>query len=66
MRLTPYAGEATRVKGLLMRLLDAGVMAFTCGHGPYHLRFLPPVGVLEEADVVAVMDVVGQHLEEPI
>ena len=64
MRLTPYAGEGSRVKPLVMRLLEAGVMAFTCGHGPFHLRFLPPVGVLQEADLEEVMAIVGSVLED--
>ena len=64
MRLTPYGGEGSRVKPLIMRLLDAGVMAFTCGHGPFHLRFLPPVGVLQETDLEEVMGIVGSVLED--
>ncbi|MCH2153941.1 MAG: aminotransferase class III-fold pyridoxal phosphate-dependent enzyme [Phycisphaerales bacterium] len=64
MRLTPYGGEGSRVKPLIMRLLDAGVMAFTCGHGPFHLRFLPPVGVLQDADIEAVMEIVDSVLED--
>lgn len=64
MRLTPYAGEAALVKPLIMRLLEAGVMAFTCGHGPFHLRFLPPIGVLQEKDLEEVMEIVGSVLED--
>ncbi len=64
MRLTPYGGDATRIKPLLMRMLDAGVIAFSCGHGPVHLRFLPPMGVLTESDIESVLGIVGDVLEE--
>ncbi|MDG2423628.1 MAG: aminotransferase class III-fold pyridoxal phosphate-dependent enzyme [Phycisphaerales bacterium] len=64
MRLTPYGGDGARIKALLMRLLDAGVIAFSCGHGPFHLRFLPPVGVLQEADIESVLSIVSDVLED--
>ncbi|MEE2906198.1 MAG: aminotransferase class III-fold pyridoxal phosphate-dependent enzyme, partial [Planctomycetota bacterium] len=64
MRLTPYGGDSARIKALLMRMFDAGVIAFSCGHGPYHLRFLPPVGVLQESDLESVLSIVGDVLED--
>jgi acetylornithine aminotransferase len=63
MRLTPYGGDGTAMKALVRRLFDAGVIAFSCGHGPFHLRFLPPVGVLTDDDLAAVMAIVGDVLE---
>ncbi len=47
MRLTPYGGDKARIGRLLANLFEDGVIAFSCGHGPYHLRFLPPVGVMQ-------------------
>jgi 4-aminobutyrate aminotransferase-like enzyme len=47
MRLTPFGGDKDRIGRLLQNLFQDGVIAFLCGHGPYHLRFLPPVGVME-------------------
>jgi len=47
MRLTPFGGSREKVGKLLNNLFEDGVIAFSCGHGPYHLRFLPPVGVMK-------------------
>ncbi len=47
MRLTPFGGRKTAVIGALRRLFDDGVLAFYCGHDPYHIRFLPPIGVMQ-------------------
>ena len=64
MRLTPYGGDGQRIKALLNRMFDAGVVAFYCGHGPFHLRFLPPLGVLQESDIREAMQIVSDSLEE--
>ncbi|MGA1224410.1 MAG: aminotransferase class III-fold pyridoxal phosphate-dependent enzyme [Phycisphaerales bacterium] len=47
MRLTPFGGSREKIGRLLHNLFEDGVIAFSCGHGPYHLRFLPPVGVMQ-------------------
>jgi 4-aminobutyrate aminotransferase-like enzyme len=47
MRLTPFGGNKEKIGKLLNNLFEDGVIAFSCGHGPYHLRFLPPVGVMK-------------------
>jgi len=47
MRLTPFGGDKERIGCLLQNLFQDGVIAFICGHGPHHLRFLPPIGVME-------------------
>jgi 4-aminobutyrate aminotransferase-like enzyme len=59
MRLTPFGGEKAAVIALLHRLYENGVIAFYCGHGPYHVRFLPPVGVLcpdDFGDIFAIIE----------
>ncbi len=38
-------------KNLLLKLFDAGVVAFLAGHDPYVVRCLPPFGVMEKADI---------------
>lgn len=48
MRFTPFAGEKAPILELLRTLFDLGLIAFYCGHGPHHVRFLPPLGVLED------------------
>jgi len=47
MRFTPFGGEKAKITNALRIMFDEGVIAFYCGHGPYHIRFLPPVGVME-------------------
>lgn len=63
MRLTPYGGQLAPLKALLHRLYEQGVIAFSCGHGPYHLRVLPPVGVLQPADVEAFLEQIESALD---
>ncbi|MHC4246083.1 MAG: aminotransferase class III-fold pyridoxal phosphate-dependent enzyme [Planctomycetota bacterium] len=46
-RLTPFGGSRAMIMKALHVMFDEGVIAFICGHDPYHLRFLPPVGVME-------------------
>ena len=64
MRLTPYGGRLDAIKPLLHRLYANGVVAFYCGHGPYHLRFLPPVGAMQPADITEVMGLLEQAMDE--
>ncbi|MCA9286828.1 MAG: aminotransferase class III-fold pyridoxal phosphate-dependent enzyme [Phycisphaerales bacterium] len=47
MRLTPFGGDKGMVTKALAAMFEEGVVAFYCGHGPFHVRFLPPVGVME-------------------
>jgi len=62
MRLTPFGGNRDRINRLLHRLFEDGVIAFSCGHGPYHLRFLPPVGVMRPEDFVPVFEILERSL----
>jgi 4-aminobutyrate aminotransferase-like enzyme len=47
----PHDGTMDSVKTVLMKLFDIGVVAFYCGHGPYLIRMLPPLGAMTEADI---------------
>jgi acetylornithine/N-succinyldiaminopimelate aminotransferase len=47
----PRDGTMEQVKSVLMKLFDAGLVAFYCGHGPFLVRLLPPLGAMTEADV---------------
>jgi len=47
MRFTPFGGEKDPIMKLCRALYDEGVVAFYCGHSPYHVRFLPPLGVMK-------------------
>ncbi|MDX2115179.1 MAG: aminotransferase class III-fold pyridoxal phosphate-dependent enzyme [Planctomycetota bacterium] len=48
MRFTPFGGKKDAVLKLCNVLFEEGLISFYCGHGPYHVRLLPPLGVLEE------------------
>lgn len=47
MRLTPFGGDRHQVIAAIHAMYDAGVIAFYCGHDTLHVRFLPPVGVMQ-------------------
>lgn len=50
MRFTPFGGKKDKVQAACKAIFEAGVVLFYCGHGPYHLRVLPPLGVMKEED----------------
>lgn len=50
MRLTPFGGDKEKITKACRSCFDEGVVLFYCGHGPYHLRMLPPLGVMREQD----------------
>lgn len=50
MRFTPYGGDKDKIMKACKALFDEGVIVFYCGHGPYHIRMLPPLPVFDEKD----------------
>lgn len=62
MRLTPFGGDKTKVMKSLHTMFDEGVIAFYCGHGPFHIRFLPPVGVMKPEQFGEVFEIVERAL----
>jgi len=62
MRLTPFGGDKPMVMKALNVLFDEGVIAFYCGHGPYHVRFLPPIGVMQPEQFKDVFEIVERAL----
>ncbi|MSR69618.1 MAG: aminotransferase class III-fold pyridoxal phosphate-dependent enzyme [Phycisphaerales bacterium] len=63
LRLTPLGGDKDKLGALLKVLFEEGVIALTCGHGPYHLRFLPPLGVMDPAQFKPVFAILEKALE---
>lgn len=53
-----FDGSADRTKAFLMKLFDAGVVAFTAGHGPYIVRCLPPFGVMKESEIDLALGII--------
>lgn len=62
MRLTPFGGDKERINTLLKNLFEDGVITLGCGHGPYHLRFLPPIGVFQAQHFDPVFEVLEKSL----
>lgn len=62
MKLTPFGGKKDKINKACKHLFEAGVIAFYCGHGPYHLRVLPPLGVFQEQDWPRVMACIEKGL----
>jgi 4-aminobutyrate aminotransferase-like enzyme len=58
----PFGGTMDDVKKVLMKLFDLGVVAFYCGHGPYLIRMLPPLGAMSEVDVDETCRLIGAAL----
>ena len=64
MRFTPFGGDKDALLKLCKQMYHDGVIAFYCGHGPYHVRFLPPLGVMEEKTWDEVFAVVEKSMAE--
>lgn len=59
MRITPFGGSKEKITKALNQMFEDGLIAFYCGHGPYHIRFLPPIGVMKPQqfrDVFAILE----------
>jgi 4-aminobutyrate aminotransferase-like enzyme len=59
----PHAGTMDDVKKTLMKLFDLGVVAFYCGHGPYLIRMLPPLGVMSESEIDQVCGLIEKSVQ---
>jgi len=62
MRLTPFGGDKDRIGTLLKNLYEDGIITLGCGHGPYHLRFLPPIGVFQAEHFDPVFEILERSL----
>lgn len=48
MRLTPFAGKKDKVMKACKTCFEEGVIVFYAGHGPHHVRMLPPMPVMKD------------------
>ena len=64
MRFTPFGGDKDKVAKACRACYDEGVVVFYCGHGPYHIRMLPPLGVMREEDWPRVFECVERGLAQ--
>ncbi len=58
MRFSPFGGQKDPVMKLCKTLFDEGLIVFYCGHGPYHIRMLPPLGVMQESHWSRVFELI--------
>ncbi len=50
MKFTPFGGDKVKVGKVCRYAYDEGVICFYCGHGPFHVRMLPPMPVMKMED----------------
>ncbi len=62
MRLTPFGGQKDKVIAAAKAIYDEGAITFWCGHGPYHLRMLPPLPAMELDQWPAIFEVLERGL----
>ena len=48
--MTPFGGDKAKIAKACRVAYDEGVICFYCGHGPFHLRMLPPLPVMKMED----------------
>ena len=56
---TPFGGSAKEAKDLCMQLFTNGIIGFIAGADPVRVRFLLPMGGIQESD----LDPIFQHIE---
>ncbi len=61
--MTPLDGSKEKVLALLKTLYKNGLIAFSCGHGPYRLRFLCPV-ILTKQHIKLAISILEKSLIE--
>ena len=64
MRFTPFGGAKSKILAALRGMFEAGVIGFYCGRDPFHIRFLPPIGVMESRHFDDVFTIVAAALSD--
>ena len=59
---TPYDGQFNQTKTFVLKLFDAGVIAFIAGKNPTRARFLVPAGAVTPKDIDTVSKIVEDTL----
>lgn len=62
MRFTPFGGDKKKVMKACRVAYDEGVICFYCGHGPFHVRMLPPLPVMKMEDWARVFECMERAL----
>jgi len=61
---TPLGGDSEKVLALIHRLYDKGLIAFIAGANPMRLRFLLPIGTLQEEHILEAVALLEETLLE--
>jgi 4-aminobutyrate aminotransferase-like enzyme len=64
MRFTPFGGDKEKINKACKTCFEEGVILFYAGHGPYHLRMLPPLPVFRMEDWPRVFACVERGLSK--
>jgi len=62
MKFTPFGGDKAKVMKTCKYAYEEGVITFYCGHGPFHVRMLPPLPVMKMEDWPRVFQCVERAL----
>ncbi|MFK7760351.1 MAG: aminotransferase class III-fold pyridoxal phosphate-dependent enzyme [Phycisphaerales bacterium] len=62
MRFTPFGGNKAKIMATCKAAYDEGVICFWCGHGPFHVRMLPPLPVMKMEDWPKVFECLERAL----
>lgn len=63
---TPFRGELNQSKEMVNRMYHAGLMSFIAGSDPVRIRFLMPLGSVEERHIDLACQIIEQIVEEMI
>jgi len=61
---TVFGGDGHKTHDFLVRLFDNGVIAFMAGEKPARVRFLPPVGALDEGHIPKIFQIIDRTIKE--
>lgn len=60
--ITVFDGSAERTKAFVLKLFENGVISFIAGQNPTRVRFLIPVGVIDNGHIVEVCSIIEKTL----
>ncbi|MEM1416537.1 MAG: aminotransferase class III-fold pyridoxal phosphate-dependent enzyme [Myxococcota bacterium] len=62
MRMTPFGGTREKIVAAAKAIYEEGGILFWCGHGPFHLRMLPPLPAMSLDDWGPAFEVIERGL----
>lgn len=60
--ITVYDGSAEKTKDFILRLFENGVISYIAGKNPMRVRFLIPIGVIENKHIIEVCKIIEKTL----